>query len=185
MAIEFTHENGTGLASSTSFISEGEADQYFENTGRKTEWKAFSANERKAAMNAASAYMDDIYGCRYLGTLPPTTADTQGLLWPREDVPNDRGGVYPGLGNEIPDVVHEACAEFAIAYLQNGNQSLYPAVQADGRSVSMSRKRVEGAVEIETQFDGGAAQASTRSYPKANAKIRQVITPSSRLLLRA
>ena len=185
MAIEFVHEDGTGLANATAYISETEADQYFENTGRKTEWKAGDANQRKGAINAATAYMDDIYGSRYCGTLPPSTADTQALLWPREDVPNDRGGIYPGLGFEIPDPVHEACAEFALAYIQNGNQSLYPVTDPDGRSISYDRKRVEGAVELERHFDGGTGQSQTRSYPKANAKIKQVITPTSRYLLRA
>ena len=185
MAIEFVHEDGNGLANATAYISEAEADQYFENTGRRTEWRAGSANDRKAAINAATAYMDDIYGARYCGILPPSTIDTQALLWPREEVPNDRGGFYDGLGSEIPDPVHEACAEFALAYITNGDQTLYPAVVQDGRSVNYDRKLVVGAVEIERHFDGGTGQASTRTYPKANAKLRPVIRIASRYLLRA
>lgn len=185
MAIEFQHETGTGSAAATSYASDGEADQYMENTGRKDVWKAFSSVDRKAALNAATLYMDDIYGDRYCGTLPESTIDIQALLWPREDVPNNRGGFYPGLGSELPDVVHEACMEFALAYLKNGNNSLYPVTVQDSRTVKRSLVRVEGAVTKETEFDGGITQPSKRSYPEANAKIRQVITPVSRYLLRA
>jgi hypothetical protein len=185
VAIEFVHETGTGSATSTSYAFDTEADQYMENTGRKDEWKSFSSNERKAALNAATLYMDDTYGDRYCGVLPESTKDIQALLWPREEVPNNRGGFYPGLGSEIPDVVHEACTEFALAYLQNGNQSLYPATVQDGRTVKRALVRVEGAVTKETEYDGGITQPAKRSYPLANAKIRQVITPVSRYLLRA
>lgn len=185
MAIQFQHEDGTGLAGSTSYASDAEADQYMENTGRKDAWKAFSANDRKAAMNSATAYMDDIYGARYCGELPEATADTQALLWPRINVPNNRGGYFDEPPAEIPWIVHEACMEFAIAYLQNGNGTLYPVTVADGRAVKRALVRVEGAVTKETEYDGGKVQPTRRKYPLAENKIRQVIFPASRMLLRA
>lgn len=185
MAINFVHENGTGLTAATAYCNTPEAAQYFEDTGRKAVWGAYSTAEKQGAINSATAYMDDVYGDRYLGDLPESTGDTQGLLWPRENVPNDRGGFYPGLGNEIPAPVHQACAEFALALLQNGTGSLYPATAADGRAVKVAKVRVEGAVSKETEYDGGNVQPTRRKYPLAENKIRAVITTASRYLLRA
>lgn len=183
MAIEFVHEDGSGLVNATSLASEQEANQYFENIGQKDQWTAFTANQRRGALNYASRYMDDVYGHRYLGNLPETTADSQALLWPRENVPNDRGGFYPGLGTELPDPVHRAVAEFALAYLETG--SLYGANQEQGPVVTEKEVEVTGAVRKREKFSGGGNVSGFRTFPQAQRHLAPLLTPAQSRVLRA
>lgn len=183
MAVTIVTEDGTGLSNATTYCSLNESAAFFENTGRKTEWNGYSSNDRKAALNAGAQYMDDVYRDRYLGTIQESTALTQGLLWPRENVPSDRdGSILPAA--PIPKNIHRANAEFGLEYLRQGG-TLYPATVADGRAIKASKVRVEGAVSKETEFDGGVSAPSRRKYPRAVQALRPYLTPASRTLLRA
>lgn len=183
MAIAFTPEDGTGLANASSYADVHDADQYLEDTGKKSVWKAFSTGDRQAALIAATRYMDDNFGDRYLGDIQASTIDTQALLWPRENVPNDRGDVYPA--SPLPNPVQWACAEYALAFLQGGN-SLYGSNQDAGAVVTEKTVRVEGAVFKSEKFGGGGSTSGTRKYPAAMSHLSKVILASSgRLVARA
>lgn len=183
MAIAFVHEDGSGLPNATSLASETEANEYFENIGQKDQWTAFTANQRRGALNYASRFVDDVYGERYLGNLPETTKDSQALLWPRENVPNDRGGFYLGLGTELPAPLHRAVSEFALAYLETG--SLYGANQDQGPVVTESAVEVVGAVKKAEKFAGGGNVSSFRSFPQAQRHLAPLLLPAQSRVLRA
>lgn len=183
MAIQFTPEDGTGLVNATSYAAIALADQYFEDTGRKDAWKAFAAGDRQAALNAATQYMDENYGGRYLGDVQETTKATQALLWPRENVPNDRGDFYPVA--PLPAPLARSCAEFAIAFLVNG-MNPYGSDQGNTPVVTEKAVRVEGAVSKSEKFANGGRAPRRRRYPKAEAVLAALIERSAgRLLLRA
>ena len=183
MAVTIVTEDGTGLANATTYCSLTESETFFENTGRKAEWKTYSRDERAAALNAGAQYMDDVYGNRYLGDIQESTALTQALLWPRENVYSPRdGSLLPA--SPIPKNIHRANAEFGLEYLRQGG-SLYPATVQDGRAVKRALVRVEGAVTKETEYDGGVSAPTNRKFPRALKALQPYLAPASRLLLRA
>lgn len=182
MAVTLVKEDGTGLANANAYQDAAGALAYMEQTGRKTAWTAFSANDRLAALINAAAYMDDIYGDRYLGIISVATQDTQALLWPRDELTLPSGAAIASA--DIPKEVAEACAEFALISAQ-GNLDPNPTYDASGRSVKRALVRVEGAVTKETEYDGGTNPTTRRRHPSAERVLRKWLTPSSRLLLRA
>ena len=92
MAIEFVVEDGTGLATATSYATTAAFQQYWENRG--IDMSTQTTPDMQAWLNVATSYIDLNY--RFFGA--KTTPDTQALEWPRENV-LDRDG------NEIDDDV--------------------------------------------------------------------------------
>jgi len=164
MAVTLVKEDGTGLPNANSYEDDASASQYMEDTGRKAEWRAFSGAERTSALIAATLFMDSTYRCRYLGVRAAATIDTQALEFPRDDLYLPSGAAKPST--DIPLEVQQACAEYALV-AASGPIQPDPTYSDSGRAVSMERKRVEGAVEIETQYDGSPAGVINRRYPAA------------------
>lgn len=183
MAITLTKEDGTGLANANAYEDVAGANQYMEDTGRRTEWTAFSSAERRSALIVATQFMDQTYRCRWLGVPQESTQDTQALDWPREGLFLPSGAVRPA--SPIPDAILQGCAEYALIAASDAGINPDPTYDASGRALSYDRKRVEGAVEIEKHFTGGTTPVINRTYPKAEAVLREFLTPSSRTLLRA
>ena len=52
MAVTLVKEDGTGLPNANSYEDDVGASQYMEDTGRKTEWRAFSGADRTSALIA-------------------------------------------------------------------------------------------------------------------------------------
>jgi hypothetical protein len=182
MAVTVVKEDGTGLANANSYADEADALAYLESTGRKDAWTAFSGNDRRAALIVATQYMDDTYVNRYLGIVSVATQDTQALLWPRDELTLPSGADL--ASNLIPPEVAQACAEDALVAATDGIDP-NPTYDPSGRSVKVSKVRVEGAVSKETEFDGGTRPVVNRRHPAAERVLRKWLTPSSRLLLRA
>jgi len=185
MAVEFTAEDGTGLPAATSYVDVSDAGQYFENTGRSDSWSTYSVAQRQAALVAAAQYMDDVYGHRYLGELPEATRDTQGLLWPRESVPNPRAPAEYLADPAFPAEIGLAAAEFALALLVDGGGSLFGRNQGAGPTVVEQSVRVEGAVSKSERFAGGGSASRRRRFPQAESLLRSYITASQARVLRA
>ena len=67
MAIQFIKEDGTGLDDATIYADLDEADQYLENSDRKTAWRTSSSKERQAALIQGADYIDQTFRRRYKG----------------------------------------------------------------------------------------------------------------------
>jgi hypothetical protein len=184
MAIAYLVEDGTGLAGATAYIAIADADQNFENTGRNTAWKAFTLGQRQSALVAAARYMDQVYGSRYLGDVAEATAETQGLLWPRDNVPSPRTGTILA-STAIPAEIGQASAEFALSYLESGDGSFYGADDSQAQTVTEKTVRVEGAVMKSEKFGSGGATKRRRRYPLAEALLSDYVTAAQSRVIRA
>ena len=182
MAITLIQEDGTGLANANSYEDDAGATAYLENTGRKSEWKAFSTQDRLAALLVATQFMDQTYRCRWLGVPVVATQDTQALDWPREGLFLPSGDPRPA--DPIPEAIAQGCAEYALIAATSGINP-DPTYDPTGRSVQEKTVRVEGAVSKKTVYDGGTTPVINRRYPAAEGVLREFLTPSSRVLLRA
>ena len=67
MAIQFIIEDGTGKTDATAYVDVAAADQYLENSDRKTAWTAFSTKERQTALIQGADYIDQTFRRRYMG----------------------------------------------------------------------------------------------------------------------
>lgn len=103
MAIEFVVEDGTGLSTSTSYVSVAEFVQYWENKG--TDYSATSEAIVQAWLNEATAYAD-LSKC-WGGTI---SDDDQALLIPRTGW-NDVYG--RDLDDSVPTFLKNGVCELA------------------------------------------------------------------------
>jgi len=105
-------EDGTGLSTAESYISEADATTYHAAYGASATWAAATADQREAALRVATRYLDLHYAGRWRGT---RTNEDQALAWPRS-------GVYDDDSIEVDDDVipanlERACAEVALRVL--------------------------------------------------------------------
>ncbi len=100
-------ENGTGLSSAESYISEPDSVTYQLLRGNTT-WNTITVAQREEALRRATDYMGQVYRQRWQGT---RVNSVQALDWPRYEVVVD--GYYL-LSNVIPQAVKNACAELAL-----------------------------------------------------------------------
>ena len=183
MAVTLVKEDGTGLANANAYEDVAGAGQYLENTGRKAEWTAHASSVRTTALIAATLFMDSTYRCRYLGVRAEATIDTQLLEFPRDGLFAPSGAAI--LSANIPVEVLQACAEYALVAAAGPIQP-NPTYSDSGRAVSMERKLVVGAVEIETAYDGSPSGVINRRYPAAERILSKWLKASTAaLLLRA
>lgn len=106
-----TVENGTGLSTADSYLSEADADTYHVNHGN-TSWAAAVTGDKETALRNATQYLDLAYGQRLDGV---RLKQTQSLDWPRANV-SDRDGYSVGY-NSVPVCVADATAEAALRSL--------------------------------------------------------------------
>lgn len=97
-------EDGTGLATANSYISEADADTYFEKHLYGTAWTG-SAN-KVAALQMATRLIDD-----YFDFEGKKINDSQALQFPRYDIFDRSGYLIPST--TIPTPVKNATAELA------------------------------------------------------------------------
>ena len=107
MAFAFVVETGTGETTSTSYVSEAVADDYFEIDRVFTAtWTALTSTEKEYRLAWATRILDQ--KVKWNGT---KTDETNALEWPRTSV-YDRNGV--GIdSDEMPEQLIEATCEFA------------------------------------------------------------------------
>lgn len=148
MATTFVVEDGTGLADANSYLSEADADQYFENHGNPTSWSSLVQADKEEALRLGTQYLDAVYGNRWKGE---RVLATQALDWPRNNV-SDRDG-FAVETDEVPTAVKDATAEAAIRSL---TVTLIPDITTPG-SIKLQRDKV-GPIETETEYAGAASQ---------------------------
>jgi hypothetical protein len=156
----FVTEDGTGIATATSYVTLAEARAYWDDHGfDHSKYPPDSQLER--ALIRATQHIETFFarlfrGCR----LYP---DTQRLSWPRTDI-----YVYGKLiTSEVPEGVKSATCEYAQRILVSGD--LFPdpgGFDETGSAVRRKAVRV-GPIETETSYEQGT-EFDRRQYPQAD-----------------
>lgn len=174
MAITLTKEDGTGLANANVYADLADADQYLENTDRKTAWRTSSSKERQAALIQGADYLDQTYRNRYVGE---RFSSTQRLEWPRNEVFDELGVLVPA--DEIPEEVGNASIEYAFQAAQ-AVLAPTPVVDDTGREVTSKTEKVDVLSESTTYRD--ISTKRFKAYPRAELVIRRWLRRGSRAL---
>lgn len=144
-------EDGTGVPNANSYVSIVEADQYFTDTGRSTEWGSLFLPEREAALVNGTLYVEQLYSQSFQGV---RLSRSQGLSWPRSGVILDCEEISE---DEIPIELRRAVMEYS---LTASSSTLLP--DPGPQSVTLTRKKV-GPIETETEFtDSGSEVIQSR-----------------------
>ena len=106
-------ETGTGSASSESYVSVTQADQYHSDR-MMTLWATMSTAEKEAALRRTTDYLTTAYRLRWAGGRKTTT---QALDWPRsyvpvKDAPEYFGGSSAFYSDSVvpPELMAASCA---------------------------------------------------------------------------
>jgi len=183
MAIQFIVENGNGLVDSNSYVTVAEADQYLENTGRKSGLWADGGNSGKqAALITAFVYMFAQWSDRWLGV---ANYEDQSGDWPRQGVPKKSGYLYDS--NAIPNEVKYAQIEYAFIHTNGGGLIINPTYSDTNRPVIEISEKVDVLATTTRYSDrGGSSPPEFRSYPIADNLLKNLVTGgSTNELLRA
>lgn len=170
MAIQFIIEDGTGLVDATAYIDLAGADQYLENSDRKTAWRAFSSKERQAALIQGADYIDQTFRNRYKGQ---RFSSTQRLEWPRIEVFDELGNPTTPPANDvgsIPEEIGNASCEYAFEAAAKPLAPT-PVVDDTGREVISKREKVD-VLEESTQYRD-ITTPKFRKYPRAELVLRR------------
>src|SRR6185436_4655409 len=97
-------EDGTGLSDANSYVSEDDADTYFDDRGNTT-WGT-STDDKEAALIHATAAIDALYRYRFTGY--KTNMRDQALEWPRTASYDAQGNLVEGVPVEIVQATCEA-----------------------------------------------------------------------------
>ena len=165
MAIEFIKEDGTGLADATIYADLVEADQYLENSDRKTAWRTSSSKERQAALVQGADYIDQTFRRRYKGE---RFSSTQRLEWPRNDVFDELGVLV--VAAEIPEEIGNASIEYAFE-ARSAPLAPTPVVDETGREVLSTRDKVDVLESSRTYRN--TATRRFKKFPRAELVIRR------------
>ncbi len=104
-----TVEDGTGVATADTYVSQADADTFHAANGAPAVWTAATSDEKDAALREATRYLDGAYMHRYVGQ---KYTKEQSLHWPRT-------GAYDWHGwdiavTAIPQQLKDACAMLAL-----------------------------------------------------------------------
>jgi len=139
-------EDGTGLSTAEAYISEADADIYFDGTGENVAWDAVVNKE--IALRTAAQHMRAKYGTRWQGR---RVRQEQALDWPRYNVA-DRDGWYVD-SDIVPVNVQRANAILA---LKTATDTLSPDQSSPGTIKSEAVKL--GSIAETIVYDGGKDQ---------------------------
>ena len=170
MAIQFIIEDGTGLDDATAYVDLTVADQYLENSDRKTAWRVFSSKERQAALIQGADYIDQTFRRRYKGQ---RFSSAQRLEWPRVQVFDELGILTTppaGDAGSIPEEIGNASIEYAF---EAASSPLAPTPVLDdtGREVLQTRDKVD-VLETSRTYRN-VSTPKFRKYPRAELVLRR------------
>lgn len=163
-------EDGTGLSTAEAYISEVDADTYFNARTVPAAWSSASSAEKEAALRMAAEYMDSTYGLRWKGT---RTEVDQALDWPRYDVEDRDGNVLDAT--VLPTALVRANAELASRQL---SAELMPDVDA-GESGITSESVKAGPVSQTVQFAG--TKSTAKRFPKVDRMLSDLVRPGGEI----
>jgi len=154
--MNFVVEDGTGLATSTSYVDVKFADDYFANLG-KTEWEGLSVPDKQIALNVGSSYADQRFGYRLPGA--PITKG-QALALPMRGI-GDRYG-NPVVG--IPVQWQRAVCEYALLSRKGPLMPEQTSLQG-----AMKKKMVKvGPITTDYEYDVVSKSSFFQPYPQAD-----------------
>lgn len=142
-------EDGTGLASANSYVSETDADTYFDDRAT-TDWTGDTTSDKEAALIRASAAIDATYRARFPGWR--SNGRDQGLEWPRTNAYDYEGLPVDGVPVEI---INATCEAALIELTDPG--AMTPDLERGGQIRAMSA----GSVSIE--YAAAASATTTRT----------------------
>ena len=162
----FVVENGSGLATATSYIDTEFADGYFEDRNNPA-WSQLNEDAKKAACILATDYIDFRWGAAFKGE---RLFLGQALEFPRTGFVN--------VANQpiIPEVLKKATAEYAI---RASSAPLAPDIEQDPSGFQVSRRMEKvGPIEERTDFaflGPGATRQLLKPYPAADMLLRALL----------
>ena len=168
----FVIEDGTGKSNANSYLSDTDADTYFDNHGAPATWTGAAA-VKQAALRMATQYLDAVYITRWRGRR--VYPDIQALDWPRVSV-EDEDGYYVDSA-VLPQQLKDACAELAHRHITESG-GLLPDVAAPGSTVTKEMTKV-GPITISEEYSG--AKGQFKRYILVERILADLVNPSGRL----
>lgn len=141
-------EDGTGLSTANSYLSEADADTYHTDHGNPTAWSGATSAVKEEALRLATQYLDNVYGQRWRGV---RIEELMALQWPRSSVVDYDG--FNLLTTALPQKLQDATAEMALKKV-NGD-TLLPDVSDPSTLESIRFKAT--VIESEKHYIGGKA----------------------------
>lgn len=135
-------ETGSGMPTAESYVSEDEANAYFDKRGNPSAWTALTTNDKESALRYATVALDGMY--EWEGDIRQLL---QALSWPRSDAKDWEGRTI--VSTSVPQRVKDATCELALLHLTEALNSSY------ARGGSVIRERV-GSLETEYSEAAGA-----------------------------
>ena len=167
----FVVEDGTGLATATSYISLADARAYWED--HDFDHSLYPPDEKlERALIRATQYIETFFGPYFRGCRLNYTV--QRLSFPRQDF-YLYGQLLSGV---VPEGVAFATCEYAERILVDG--SLFPdpgGLDETGALIRRKSTKV-GPIEIQTSYDDGT-QTLIRPYPEADILLRPFLISAS------
>lgn len=152
-------EDGTGVSTANTYISLADADAYHALRSHAI-WTDADESDRVSALVIATDYLDTRWNWR--GSKKTTT---QALDWPRLNAVDSDNILWT---DEVPPVVREACAEYALRVLGDGTALVPlapdPVTDESGKFVTLKREKL-GPLEEETRYSDGRGVATIKPYP--------------------
>lgn len=170
MSIQFIVEDGTGMATATSYVTLVEFQQYWENMGY--DYSALTTNQIQVLLNKCSKVIDSKY--KWPGE---RASSEQGLDWPRVAAWYQDG--WPISSLIVPPEVKYAVCE--MAYAKNAGTDMQPVVTPTG---DLKSESVSVGPISESKTYGSSASDRSRVTAVADALVRIIGKGSQLNLLR-
>lgn len=165
----FVVETGSGLTNATAYCT-----VEFARELNAVEGNDLTAQSNKAieyALQRATRYMDAFH--KWLGYRRTTV---QALDWPRVNAVYNDGR----LALDVPPEVQEACALYAF-YSLSAALAPNPTYDDSGARVLSKTEKV-GPIEESVTYAADGALATKRSYPLADARLRELLITGQQLV---
>lgn len=201
MAVNFIVEDGTCKADATSYLTLAECNQYHEDRGH-TAWSGTDPLKQVCLIRATD-YINKRFGRKFRGI---RQTQEQTMEWPRLSAYDDSGWRL----KDVPLALRQACAEYALRALLNGELSPDPSLPVPGQSfddditapegsasggaLTVVREKV-GPIEEERRYEKGELTTAPKSnvvsawnipeYPAADMLLEPLLmSVSSKTLAR-
>ena len=178
MAITLIVEDGTGLETSNTYLSEADADAYFLERG-DTSWGLLGTEKKKAALVTATDFIEQRWGGRIRGV---KYSAEQALIFPRDGAYDVDGWEFDG----VPVNLEKATAEYAL--FSSGNPILRtPTAPVDASGnvtpqgvAKRTFEKVGPVAEAVEFFYSSSSGAYVPIIPVADRWMKKLIHPGGR-----
>lgn len=163
-------EDGTGLSTANSYLSEADADTYNTDHSVSTDWSGADSADKEKALRLATQYLDVRYDGRWKSY---RSNEDQALDWPRWYA-KDSDGYYWDT-DQIPQRLKDATAELALRVIEG--DTLFADITKPGTIKSQSI--TVGPIKKSIEYMGGYTQV--KGYPLIDGLVRPLIKNNSSL----